>query len=479
MRQYQLIVIGAGSGGLTAAGLAAKLGASVALVEASDVLGGDCLHTGCVPSKALIHAAREVWTAKSTPYLRNKPNVAVDFAAIRAHISSSIQHIQESSDNDERYRAMGVDIYHGDAEFCGKTTIRVGEQLLDAKRIIIATGSRPLMPDISGINDIDFLTNETIFNIEKLPESLTVIGGGPIGCELGQAFAMLGSKVTIIQRGSRLLPRDEPEVSAALEVSLSNMGITVYTDTVVKRVSKQTSGIRTEFTCGDEPVVCESEQLLLATGRKANLPHSLEKAGIKYTTNGVTVDDHLRTSQRHIYAVGDCNGEPMFTHTASNQAVLAVRNALFGMRKKFVTTSIPWVTFTTPEIAHFGRVKSQLEQQPHHVFRLGFDEIDKAVVDSETGFIEVSVDQKGQILGATIMGAEAGEILTQIVLLQARKIPLKDIASVMQAYPTRNFGVTQLAAEASAKALDSRLIRSALRWYVNLHTGKIRQQSKI
>lgn len=471
---YQLVVVGAGSGGLVAAE-SAKLGVKVALVEAKDRLGGECLWDGCVPSKALIHAARLAWQASHSQRFGVQAQPKIDFAAVMEHVNASIHFIEEHHDNDAFYQGLGVEVLHGDTEFIDSHTLRVGGTQISGKRFIVATGSSPFIPSIDGLQDATYLTNESIFSLETLPTSLTVIGGGPIGCELGQAFAMLGSKVTILQSAERLLPRDEHEASETLLKSMHAMGIRVELNAKIAKVAKQGKATAVHFTTTDgTPVILETEKLLVATGRKPNIPEGLERIGIQTTPRGISVDRGLRTNLRHIFAVGDCNGGLQFTHTAAEQAVIASRNALLGTSKKFDGTYTPWVTFTTPEIAHLGPTKEELTARSHlyKTQRSNFNEIDKAITEDEAGYIEVLTDTKDHVLAATIVGANAAELLGTIVLLRNLNLPITKIAGLTQAYPTYNLGLQRLGAAETLKKLTESIAGPLFKIFLRLKFGK-------
>ncbi|MGH7195840.1 MAG: dihydrolipoyl dehydrogenase family protein [Candidatus Saccharimonadales bacterium] len=460
---YQLIVIGAGSGGLVAAELAAKLGARVALVEAENGLGGECLNSGCVPSKALIFAAREVWRAGQLQKFGLSNNAKPDFGLVRRHLKSSIATIREGHDNDNYYQKLGVDVYHGTAEFLGHKTIRAGGKTLRGRRFIIATGSAPAIPDIPGLKGGEFLTNESIFEIDNLPASLAVIGGGPIGCELGQAFAMLGSKVTILQGGDRLLERDEPEAAQILSASLRAMGVTIELNARIEKINYGAGSLSLKL----KDHTIKADKLLVAAGRRARMPGGLELAGIKTNDRGIIVNARWQTNQRHIYAIGDCNGGPKFTHAAANQATLAVQHALLHKAKKFKAAKIPWTTFTTPEIAHFGQTKAQLDkrQTNYQTIRADYKNIDKAITESESGFIEILLGNSQKILAASVVGHNAGEILAQIMAAKS----WTNLNHQIQAYPTYASGLQQMAAEANLQNFLSGTVGALARRYIKRH----------
>ena len=460
---FDLIVIGAGSGGLTAAEIASKLGARVLMIEANPNLGGECLNAGCVPSKALIHAARTFWEAGHGQQIGVFASPTLDYAAVQRHIRASIRSIEVSHDNDAYYESRGVTVVHGMAAFVSKREIVVNETSYAAKKFIIATGSGPLVPDIPGLTDGPFLTNESIFDTHGLPASLTVIGGGPIGCELGQAFAMLGSKVTIVQAADRLLPRDEVEPAANLLASMKDMGVIVNLDAVIERVSYSDGKSQVHLKDG---ITATSAALLVATGRQARMPAGLDKAGVVVGSRGITVGSDLRTSNKRIFAIGDCNGGLQFTHAAGEQAGIAVQNALFRTHKTFNPTLVPWTTFTTPEIAHFGPLKSDLDTKSiqFQTVRVAYNEIDKAVAEAQEGYVEVVVGAKQDILAATIVGANSAEIMARIITAGS----IDKLATGIQAYPTYAIGVRQLAVDANLEKLLSSFTGKLLKIYAKI-----------
>ncbi|HSH31620.1 MAG TPA: FAD-dependent oxidoreductase [Candidatus Saccharimonadales bacterium] len=469
MKSYQLVVIGAGSGGLVAAEIAAKLGARVALVEAKPNLGGECLNSGCVPSKALIHAARLAASLRQGERFGVKAKVEVDFASVMAHVRRSIQQIEDRSDNDARYQSLGVDMYHGPVRFTGRTKITSGDVTIRAKRFIIATGSSPLVPQIEGLDDAKYLTNENIFELKKLPKRLAVIGGGPIGCELGQAMSMLGSQVSIINNADRLLPREEPESSAALAASFQAQAIQVISNAKVEMVQAGSGGLAVRYRVGDQMQQLLVDQVLVATGRQAHTDLDLDRAGVTVGKRGIEVNGRLETSAKHIYAIGDCTGGPQFTHIAAEHAGVAVQNALFGRRATADLKVIPWVTFTTPEIAHLGQTEAEVAKAntPHRAYRLDYHEIDKAVTEGEAGFIKVVAGQDNRILGASVVGAGAGELLAQINLAFYNGLKVADFAKTIQAYPTYSLGLKEMAGRDRLERLVSgwkgKLVKAYLR----------------
>ncbi len=453
---------------MVAAELAAKLGAKTVLIEEKPRLGGECLWNGCVPSKALIHAARAAWNAGHSEKLGIQAKTRIDFGQVMKHVNGSISFIEHHHDNDAFYRQLGIDVLHGPTRFKGLHEIQVGDTVVTAKRIIIATGSSPSVPSIEGIDHFPYLTNETIFSLEEIPAKLAVIGGGPIGCELGQAFAMLGSNVTILQAAPRLLPHDEPEASEQVLQAFKAMGITVKLNVKLQRVSGDKRSLSIEFDDRGNKDVLEADKLLIAVGRKPNIPKGLQEIGIMANERGIVVDQRLRTNYKHIFAVGDCNGGVQFTHIAAQQAVIAAQNALLGLPKTFNDKFIPWATFTTPEVAHFGPTKEQLGDTPYKVASLNFNDIDKAVTENEKGYIEVLTDASDRVIAETVVGANAAEILGQIVFLRESKTPLKNIAEAVQAYPTYSLGLKMLSANVMLDKLKSGVRAPLLQIYIKL-----------
>ena len=442
--RYDLIVIGGGSGGLAAAEFGAALGANVALVEADARLGGECLHAGCVPSKALIHAARRFQTVRE--HLEPWDELSRDsFSKAMAAVKASIDQVEADHDNDAYYQAKGVTVFHSRAEFSGSDSLLLGDGTeLSAKRFIIATGSKPLIPGIPGLNDGPYLTNENIFDLTELPASLVVIGGGPIGCELGQALAMFGTQLTIISQDDRLLPRDEPEASAALQASLeSYSNVRLIFNAKITSVSHN-GGVTVHYTVDESAAEVQAAQVLVATGRAANTALNLDDAGISFTNRLIVTNDKLQTTNKKVYAIGDVMGGPNFTHVAVDQAIVATQNALLGRSKtKRSNNDLTWATFTTPEIAHLGASEATLiaDKTVFQIQVLDFETIDKAVADTEKGLVKILTDSDGRILGATIIGGPASELISTLAIAKHRGLKLTELGDVLQAYPTYAFGL--------------------------------------
>jgi pyruvate/2-oxoglutarate dehydrogenase complex dihydrolipoamide dehydrogenase (E3) component len=458
--RYDLVVIGAGSGGLVGARFAAQLGARVALAEKNRI-GGDCTWTGCVPSKALLKAARvahEVRTASQYGIIANAP--AVNMAQVRAYVRNAIQGVYQF-ETPEQLQEEGVEVIFGTAEFRDATTIRIGDRIVRSKNFLLTTGARPLTPQIAGLNDVPYATYENIFDNELLPKVMIVVGGGPIGIELAQAYRRLGSEVTVV--AERILPKEDPDVQQLMRSLLEGEGIQfVFEHAKSARKDGRSIVIFTEHQ------EARGDLLLIAAGRKPMVDGlELEKAGIQYSPRGVPVDDRLRTNVKHIYAAGDVTGGYQFTHYAGWQAFQAVRNALLPGSSSGVTDLVPWVTFTDPEVAHVGLSEQQATSQFGNVIRIhrwNMARVDRAVCENDTsGFTKIITKEDGAIVGATVVAARAGETIVELIIAMKEKLKSKDLAGDIHPYPTYSTAVQQMAADIAVENLlagvSGRLIR--------------------
>ncbi|MBE9560745.1 MAG: mercuric reductase [Proteobacteria bacterium] len=455
MNKRDLVIIGGGAGGLVVASVAAQLGLNVTLIEKEEKMGGDCLHYGCVPSKTLIQAGKVAsLMRRGEEFGLPAFEPEVDMAKINAHVQSIIDHIQPH-DDPERFRDYGCEVLFGRAEFTDPHTVIVNGQSISAKRFVIATGSRPFVPPIDGLQEAGYLTNIEVFSLQELPARLVVLGGGPIGLEMAQAFSRLGSQVTVVERLPHLLPQEDPEVADALKEKLASDvdgsgdsgGITFLMDTSAERVeshkennAKTRTGTRTVI-CknGDDEIRLECEQILVAVGRRPNVDDlGLDKASINYSVRGIEVDRRQRTSQKHIYAVGDICGPYPFTHMAEYQAGIVISNAIFRFPKKTDYRVVPWVTYTDPELARVGLTEQQAIDKgiTPTVLRFDFKDIDRALAEVETHGFTKLVTHKGKILGASILGPHAGELIHEIVLAMQTGAKVSDISATIHAYPT-------------------------------------------
>ncbi|GMR17857.1 MAG: FAD-dependent oxidoreductase [Gammaproteobacteria bacterium] len=436
MSNRDLVIIGGGAGGLTVASVAAQLGLKVTLIEKEDKLGGDCLHYGCVPSKTLIRSAKVASLMRrgeeyGLPSFESK----VDLGKVNDHVRSVIEHIQHH-DDPERFRGYGCEVIFGATEFIDPHTVQVNDQKIDARRFVIATGSRPFIPPIEGLQETGYLTNLDVFSLRTLPPRLVVLGGGPIGLEMAQAFHRLGSRVTVVERLPHLLPQEDPEIADALQDTLTAEGIVIHTSTSAERVSRK--GDSRIVSCSGD-MQLEAEQVLVAVGRKPNVENlGLQAAGVNFTDKGITVDRRMRSSQRHIYACGDVCGPYPFTHMAEYQAGIVISNAIFRFPKKTDYRVVPWVTYTDPELARVGWTEQQAREHgiTPTVLRFEFKDIDRALTEVETHGLTKLVTHKGKILGASILGPHAGELIHELVLAMQTGTKIGDISATIHAYPT-------------------------------------------
>jgi pyruvate/2-oxoglutarate dehydrogenase complex dihydrolipoamide dehydrogenase (E3) component len=467
---YDLVIIGAGSAGLTAAGFAAQLGRKVALVE-KDQTGGDCAWTACVPSKTLLKAARVAHEMRHADrYGLSPAQPSVDLKTVLSHVRSVIEAVYQP-ESPEALQARGVDVYLDKACFIDPHTISVGYTALTAKRVIIATGAQPLIPPIDGLDSVVYLTYETVWALETMPRHLLVVGGGPIGCELAQAFCRLGAGVTLLESGPRLLPYDEPEASDLVAQTLIKDGVDLRLNARVERVRKD--GNEIHVATADQEVV--GDTLLLAVGRRPTVDGlGLENARVEYNPIGIKVNEYLRTSQRHICAAGDCAaGGYQFTHYAGYQGFMAARNALLPGDTHAVLDRVPWATFTDPEVAHAGMTEAQAREKfgdRVEVCSWSMERVDRALTEADTvGFIKLIHQRDGAILGVTIANERAREMIHEWILALDQGLKINDIVKSIHIYPTYSIAsqqivfhiwVAQLLAGASGKIIK------ALTWFM-------------
>ncbi len=436
---HDLVIIGGGVGGLVTASVAGQLGLDVVLVERNGALGGDCLHYGCVPSKTLIRSAEVAQMARQGSAFGVPSEVGkVDLGQVMGRVRRVVETIQEHDDPD-RFRSFGVDVVFGEARFLDAATVAVGDRQLKARRFLIATGSRPAVPPVPGLAEADYWTNETVFNQNQLPERLAVLGGGPIGLEMAQSFARLGSQVTVIEMADRILAREDAEVTAELERSLRDEGLDVRTGMALERVENGEGGHRLIGRRDGAEEVVEADRILVAAGRKANIESlDLDRAGVATDTGMITVDARMRTNVRHIFAVGDVCGPYPFTHVAEYQAGIVIANVVFKLPKKADYRVIPWVTYTAPELAHVGLTEAAAREQGYdvQVARFRFSDVDRAIAEGSThGLIKLVIHRK-RILGATVLGPHGGELIHELVLAMQAGVKIGHISGAVHAYPT-------------------------------------------
>jgi pyruvate/2-oxoglutarate dehydrogenase complex dihydrolipoamide dehydrogenase (E3) component len=448
--RYDLVVLGAGTGGLVSAAIAAGLGARVALVE-SALMGGDCLNVGCVPSKAILRAARAWSDARETESRFGGPAVSGtgDFGVamermrrLRADLSPI--------DSAARFRDLGADVFLGEGRFTAPDRLDVNGKSLHFRRAIVATGARPTIPDLPGLAEVVPLTNETVFALTRLPERLLVLGGGPIGCELAQAFARFGSRVVLVEQGARLLPRDDPDAAQLVRAALERDGVAVRTGARLQRVDPGEGVRRARIaTAGAEEEIA-FDRLLVATGRAPNIEgFGLDAAGVRTGSRGVETDDRLRTSNPRIFAVGDVNGRMPFTHAADAQARLAVQNALFFGRKRVSHLVVPWCTYTSPEVAQVGIDGVEAARRGDQVQTLDvpLEQLDRARIDGETeGFFRIHLRAgSDRILGATVVAERAGDLIAPLTAAMTAGLGLDRLGAFIAPYPTLSDAVRRAA----------------------------------
>ena len=465
MKQHHLIVFGAGSGGLVCAAGAAMMGVRVALLE-KHRMGGDCLNTGCVPSKAIIRAAKLAYDARRASDFGLEAQLGkVDLRQVLGSVRGVIGKIAHH-DSVERFSDLGVDVKLGSYRFINPQEITNGSETLQAKRFVIATGSRPRIPDLPGLTSASLLTSENVWDLEELPERLVVLGGGPIGCELAQTFARLGSKVTLVQRRNRILPREDPDASQVIQEIFRKEGIQLLLGCHHRRIREEGSRWVLELEHSEEgrkEIVFD--RILIAAGRSPNVEGlDLEKVGIHPGPHGLDVDSYLRTSAKHIYACGDIIGPYLFTHTADHQARTVLRNALFPGKSKINYQIIPWSTFTDPEVARVGMNEQEAQKRnlSYDVFHYPLRELDRAVCDrEEEGFIKV-LTQKGKdrILGVTLISSHGGDLLGEMVLAMKQGVGLKTLANLIHIYPT----LSEINKRVSGVFQSSRLTPTTKKW---------------
>jgi pyruvate/2-oxoglutarate dehydrogenase complex dihydrolipoamide dehydrogenase (E3) component len=458
---YDLVAIGGGTAGLVSAVGAAALGARVALVE-RERLGGDCLNTGCVPSKALLRAARAVHEARSSRYAGVTLRAEVDFAAVMKSVRARRAELAPH-DSAVRLGLAGVDVFFGNASFRDARTLMVEGDALRFRRAVIATGGRPCVPAIQGLADVPFLTSESVFSLAVQPVRLLVIGGGPVGCELAQAFALLGSAVTLAEAAQRVLPHEDAEASEILQRRLAEDGVRIMTATTLREIAPRTSarGATVRFNDGEMDV----DAVLVATGRTANLERlNLLSAGVDHGSRGVRVDDWLRTSNRRIYAAGDVCSRFNFTHAADAMARIAVQNALFPLRRRVSALVIPWTTYTFPEVAHVGLSPIEAIRTGAEPLTIPLADVDRAVIDGDSeGFVRVS-HHRGRIVAATIVAPRAGELIGYIAAMMRRRATLDELSNEIFPYPTLAEGLRK-AGDAYRRRQLTPWVRGLLRRY--------------
>lgn len=468
---FDLAVIGGGAAGLTSVGIAANLGVSALLVE-SQRLGGDCTWYGCVPSKTLIRVAELAHSMRLVEKFTSSGTMpAIDIAKVMDHLHAIRQKIYEDADHPDLYRTMGVEVAEGRARFIDAHTIEIAAndgaavRRVTARYLIIATGSRPAVPPIAGLNEINFLTNETLFDLKELPSRLAVLGAGPVGVEMAQALHRLGSKVTLIDQGDRLLAKDDPEHAALLMRALQDEGIEILLNTTVTLARRRDADILLSLITSETKRDLEVDEVLVATGRKPNVESlNLEGAGVNYSEQGITINKKCRTSVRHIYACGDISGGYQFTHMAEQMAKVATANALLKVPKKLDTKHVLWSTFTSPNVAHLGASEAALRERgaSFEIYRFPYSRLDRAITDGneKTGEIKVFAKKwSGRILGVDIIGEHAGDLISEYAVAMRNGISLRQISDTIHPYPTYGLGNRRAADQWYARHQSAFLVK--------------------
>lgn len=473
---YDLGIIGGGAAGLTAAAGAAQFGAKTILIEKTERLGGDCLHYGCVPSKTLIRTA-------GVRFLMGKakafglPEVSlppVDLGAVMDRVKTVIDHIQHH-DSPERFCGLGAEVCFGQPYFVDDHTVHLDKRSISARHWIIATGSSPVIPPVEGLADVPFWTNETVFRQRNLPTRLIVLGGGPIGIEIAQAFGRLGSNVTVVEFMNQILGPEDEDIAQILRSRLEAEGMRIHTNTKAVRAAVHASVIRLTVS-GDggkgPPSVLEADALFVATGRKPNVEGlKLEEAGVIYHARGIPTDPRMRTNIRHIFACGDVNGQLPFTHVAGYEAGIALTNAVLRLPRKVDYSRVAWCTYTDPEVASIGlnEKRAVKEGVEYRVLEESFEQNDRAVAEGEMdGKIKLLVSSKGKLLGCQIIGPHAGELIHEWIVAVSGGVSLTTIAGVVHVYPTLSEISRRAAGRLFSEKIFSDTTKGILKFLFNL-----------
>ncbi len=453
--EFDAIVIGGGAAGLTASGIAANVGAKTMMIE-SHRLGGDCTWTGCVPSKVLLKAgkiAHQIRNAGKFGLLDNEPEI--NFKKVIEHVHHIRDEVYEDADRPEIYEDMGIEVVFGEASFKNEHTIEIklesGEiRIVSSRYFFIATGAKAFVPPIAGLDDVEYVTNESLFEIDHLPEHLIIIGGGPIGIEMSQAFVNLGAQVTVVDMADRIMQNDDPELVEILAGELANQGVNFEMSASINKVEKSATGVQIFIEQNGEEKAIFGTHLLVATGRKANFERlNLDAAGVKSTKKGVQVDNSCKTNVSHIYAMGDVTGRYQFTHMSEHMSKVAVTRALLKLPMSIDQKHVPWATYTSPELAHIGATQKQLDAKntKYEVYRFPYSKIDRAITEGETaGMIKIFASKlTGKIYGAGVVGAHAGEMISEFAVAMRNGVTLRNLADTIHPYPSWGLGARRAA----------------------------------
>ncbi len=476
MKKYRIIVLGGGAAGIVSAMAAASIGLSVALIE-KDKIGGECSWTGCVPSKALLAAAKAVHKIRHASQWNIKFNneCTIDTSDVMSKVRELVQREVDHAQSTKLMKDSGVEIYYGEPTFVSKNEIKVNNEIIYGKDIIIATGSSPVRPKNIGLENIEYYTNQEIFSIDKIPESIGVIGGGAIGIEMAQAFNRLGSKVTLFEAGDSILPRDDKELTAALADILKTEGLEIRTKELVKQVQQHEHQVKiitkTANNTEQERIV---DKLLVAIGRKANVENlNLDEIGVKYSSKGIEVNKYLQTNISNIWACGDCIGGYQFSHISEVEARQVIQNILSPIKKSVNYSHGPWATFTDPELAHVGITEQEAINNniTHKVYKFPISKLDRAIVEQEEyGLIKLITTPSGKILGAHILSTSSGELANELLLAMNKNIGILDLSFIPHIYPTWGYGIQ--------RACDDFLKDLSDKWYMQIGLKILKEISK-
>jgi len=433
MKNTDIVVIGSGAGGLTAAYTAKGFGKSVIIIDKNKP-GGECTWSGCIPSKALINQANDIFTAKKYA------EFTVDTKDVMTKVRNVIEGVYED-ESIELLRKDGFDFIEGRAEFIDSKTIKVGAETVSAKKIIICTGSSPMVPPISGLDKVDFLTNESIFELESLPESMIVLGGGAIGIELSQAMTRLGVKIDVVEMADEILPREDRELTTLLRDNLEKEGLSIHTSSKAVSVKQENGKVELEIEVNGGLQVVKADQILLALGRVPNTGGlNLEAAEIKFDRKGIKINEYLETSVKNIYAIGDVAGPYLFSHMANAQGIQAIQNAVLPVNRKMKYDHVAWCTFTSPELATAGLTEADARKKygdSIRVYRHDYDHLDRAKTKANSiGCVKLICDKKGKVLGCSILGERAGELISEVQVVKTTGMNYAKLGGVIHPYPT-------------------------------------------
>ena len=470
---YDIIILGGGSAGIVSGVMAGALGLRAGLIERGK-MGGECLNTGCVPSKALLYAAKVAQTIRTADRLGFAPKTVMcqDAAGVMRRVRDTITAVEDADATTKLLQDNGVEIRHGAAHFTDPHTLELDGQAITAANFILATGSSPVEPNVPGLAAGAYLTNHTVFNLDEIPERLLVVGGGPIGTEMAQAFALLGSRVTLVQSAPRLLPRDDSELTAKLADYLREDGVDVRLSTTLSEVRRDGNSRVAVLTQDGTASEAPFDQILFGVGRRPNTDGlNLEAAGVAYDDKQVQADAHLRTTAPHIYACGDLLGHDQFSHLAEYEAKLVVRSIAFPGQAKASFRLSPWTTFTDPEMTHIGQTEDALKAQgvPYEAYRQPFTQNDRAITDGETrGLIKVltAPGLSGKILGVHILGARSGELAQEWILAMEQGHSVRAIADMVHIYPTLSLACQHAAQRWYERRSQQPALKSALGAYM-------------